>query len=157
VDITLDNGQRVARTVEVTGEEVGDGRLTLTLAGPDGFSLTRDWDISVRPAQPIVTIRVAETVEPGATATLTADLLAGVVPATARIGLTLATRPDIDVPALLEALNRYPYGCVEQTVSVALPLLYFPEMARAWGQALDEGSIAGRVAHAIPRSRPPGA
>ena len=152
MDITLDSGQRVAQTVEVTGEEVGDGRLTLTLAGPDGFSLTRDWDISVRPAQPIVTIRVAETVEPGATATLTADLLAGVVPATARIGLTLATRPDIDVPALLEALNRYPYGCVEQTVSVALPLLYFPEMARAWGQALDEGSIAGRVAHAIRRT-----
>lgn len=152
VDITLATGQRVARTIEVTGEAVGDGRLTLTLAGPGGFSLTRDWDISVRPAQPVATVRIAEMVEPGATVSLTADLLAGVVPATARVGLTLATRPDIDVPALLEALNRYPYGCVEQTVSVALPLLYFADLAQAWNQELDEDSIATRVAHAIRRT-----
>lgn len=151
-DITLGVGQRFARAVEISGEAVGDGRLTLTLAGPGGFSLTRDWGISVRPAQTIATARVAEMIEPGATVTLTAGLLAGVVQATARVGLTLATRPDINVPALLEALNRYPYGCVEQTVSVALPLLYFADLAQAWNQELDEASIAARVTHAIRRT-----
>ncbi len=35
----------------------------------------------------------------------------------------------IDVAALLQSLDRYPYGCSEQTVSRALPLLYVNGLA----------------------------
>ena len=35
----------------------------------------------------------------------------------------------IDVPGLLQSLDRYPYGCTEQTVSRALPLLYVNNLA----------------------------
>jgi alpha-2-macroglobulin len=36
------------------------------------------------------------------------------------------------VPGLLRALDRYAYGCLEQTTSRALPLLYVDEVAALW-------------------------
>jgi uncharacterized protein YfaS (alpha-2-macroglobulin family) len=36
------------------------------------------------------------------------------------------------VPGLLQALDRYAYGCLEQTTSRALPLLYVDEVASLW-------------------------
>ena len=38
-----------------------------------------------------------------------------------------------DVPSILMALDRYPYGCAEQTTSRALPLLYVSELAAGAG------------------------
>ncbi len=37
-------------------------------------------------------------------------------------------QPVVQLGGALEALLTYPYGCLEQTVSGAFPLLYFPEM-----------------------------
>src|SRR5262249_9042134 len=34
-----------------------------------------------------------------------------------------------DVPGLLRWLDRYPYGCIEQTTSRAFPLVYYNDMA----------------------------
>src|SRR5581483_635784 len=41
-------------------------------------------------------------------------------------------RPEWDVPGLLRQLDRYPYGCIEQTTSRALPLLYVDAVAKLW-------------------------
>jgi len=56
----------------------------------------------------------------------------------------------LDAPGLLEALDRYPYGCTEQTTSRALPLLYLDEVARAMGLAERE-TLALRINQAIER------
>src|SRR5690606_2613888 len=39
----------------------------------------------------------------------------------------------LDVPGLLSALDRFPYGCAEQLASRALPLVYLDEVALAAG------------------------
>ena len=54
------------------------------------------------------------------------------LPGTAEALLSVSPRPDWDVPGLLRALDRYAYGCLEQTTSRALPLLYVEEVARLW-------------------------
>jgi uncharacterized protein YfaS (alpha-2-macroglobulin family) len=55
-----------------------------------------------------------------------------------------------DVPSLLLSLDRYPYGCAEQTASRALPLLYLSEVARDAG--MDDGvDVRQRVQDAIDR------
>jgi hypothetical protein len=46
--------------------------------------------------------------------------------------LSVSPRPDWDGPGLLRALDRYAYGCLEQTTSRALPLLYVEDVARLW-------------------------
>jgi len=56
----------------------------------------------------------------------------------------------IDVAALLQALDRYPYGCSEQIVSRAMPLLYVNELAT--GEALaQDAAVDERVRAAIER------
>lgn len=54
------------------------------------------------------------------------------------------------MPALLQALDRYPYGCTEQTVSRALPLLTVNRLAALDKLGLD-GEADARVRQAIER------
>jgi penicillin-binding protein 1C len=56
----------------------------------------------------------------------------------------------LDVPGLLQALDRYPYGCSEQIVSRAMPLLYVNRLASAEALALDDKADE-RVKDAIER------
>ncbi len=56
----------------------------------------------------------------------------------------------LDVPGLLTSLDRYPYGCAEQTVSRALPLLYANAVAEQIGIAPDK-ELKERVQKAIDR------
>jgi uncharacterized protein YfaS (alpha-2-macroglobulin family) len=54
----------------------------------------------------------------------------------------------LDAPGLLEALDRYPYGCTEQITSRALPLLYLDEVAVAMGLA-ERDRLSTRIEQAI--------
>ncbi len=56
----------------------------------------------------------------------------------------------MDVPGLLTALDRYPYGCAEQTVSRALPLVYANAVATQIGMGADK-ALKERVQGAIAR------
>ena len=49
------------------------------------------------------------------------------------MSLNVSRAAAFDIPALLMALDRYPYGCTEQTTSRALPLLYLSELSRQSG------------------------
>ncbi len=79
-----------------------------------------------------------------------AELVAGLVPETAKVTVNVSRGAEMDVPGLLLALDRYPYGCAEQTVSRALPLLYYNELAEASGLAGENGA-RGRIEKAIQR------
>ena len=60
-------------------------------------------------------------------------------PAPARCRVSVSPLAALDVPGLLQALDRYPYGCTEQTVSRAMPLLYVNRLAAEDALASDEG------------------
>ena len=44
------------------------------------------------------------------------------------VSVSVSRTPGFDVSALLTDLDRYPYGCAEQTTSRALPLLYLSDL-----------------------------
>ena len=69
---------------------------------------------------------------------------------TAQVSVALSRIPGIDVPGLLRALDKYPYGCIEQTTSRALPLLYYNDVALL-GYGPADPKIADRVQDAIYR------
>jgi uncharacterized protein YfaS (alpha-2-macroglobulin family) len=68
----------------------------------------------------------------------------------ASVSVNVSRSTAFDIPALLMSLDRYPYGCAEQTTSRALPLLYLSEMAVQNGLA-DDGEVKKRVQDAIYR------
>ncbi|MFV2092909.1 MAG: alpha-2-macroglobulin family protein, partial [Hyphomicrobiales bacterium] len=76
------------------------------------------------------------------------DLFANLAPGTGSVTLTVSNGLLIDTAGLLNALDRYPYGCSEQIVSRALPLLYLNQVAGRVGIGAD-GDIRGRVETAI--------
>ena len=81
---------------------------------------------------------------------MTSDLAADLVPETVKVAVNVGRTAAMDVPGLLLALDRFPYGCAEQTVSRALPLLYLNELAERAGVAGEEGAQA-RIAASISR------
>ncbi|TCO83350.1 hypothetical protein EV699_10248 [Plasticicumulans lactativorans] len=152
VNFGPDQGRQVRRTLALRATGGGDGRVVLTLSGPDGSRSRHEWPLTVRPAQPVEAVADTRRLDPGASVVLGAGLLDGFEPGSGRVAVTLAARPPLDVAALLDALDRYPYGCAEQTTSRALPLLYANALARDWlGAEREDTALRGRVQEAIGR------
>ena len=86
----------------------------------------------------------------GASTTISGDLVADFVPGTGSIAISASPFGALDAPALLLALQRYPYGCSEQTVSVAMPLLYVNRLASIEHLGIDP-DLDGRVRQAVER------
>lgn len=151
VEAELAQGQRAERVIRIKAkEDMGDGRLVLAVAGPEGFSMTRDSDLSVRPSTAYESRRLISTLKPGESLLADPSLIEGYYPATARLTMGVNPLPDLDLPGLIDGLARYPYGCAEQTTSTLAPLLaaddlrpYF-NMARASvDKAANEGVEKG--------------
>jgi uncharacterized protein YfaS (alpha-2-macroglobulin family) len=157
VDFTFRVDDPAARNMErkvyqLRGREPGIGHVYLSMDGPSGFSLSRQWEIAVRPAQAVATERHALQLPPGQGISVNAALLQGYLPGTRQVDLSFSTRPNLNVPALLARLEHYPYGCLEQTTSIALPLLYFSQVAANWEDAGNqESGLHNRVQQAIQR------
>jgi len=138
VDSLARNAEQRAK-VTLTGESIGVAALTLKVTGPEGYEQTRDLAISVRPASPVVSQRQVALLEPGDSIKVDGAAATGFLPETTQLALSVSPTPDFDVPSLLTALDRYPYGCAEQTTSRALPLIYANQVAEALGIADDQG------------------
>ncbi|WP_439630155.1 MG2 domain-containing protein [Shinella sp.] len=131
--LRLERGAKSALTLPLIGGEVGDGVVTVKLSNGAGMSLEQALNIPVRPAAMPITTR--RPIEIAANGSLTIDdqLLADSQLAGASVSLSVSRAAAFDIPALLMALDRYPYGCAEQTTSRALPLLYLSELSKQSG------------------------
>jgi uncharacterized protein YfaS (alpha-2-macroglobulin family) len=110
----------------------GNAALKLELSGPGDLKVVRDFTLGVRPAQTYQLHRFVGRLQQGEKVTLDDGAAAEFLPGTAEALLSVSPRPDWDVPGLLRSLDRYAYGCLEQTTSRALPLLYVEDVARLW-------------------------
>ncbi len=146
-DVELAQGSRKALPLVLQGTAVGQARLDLKVTGPANFSLSRSFPISVRAGAQTITTRTVTTIAPGASLNNAPDLSAW-VPGTVDMSLSLSPVPNIDVAYLIKDLMHYPYGCVEQTVSTALPSLYLSQVAASLNLGSDEESRK-RVNYAI--------
>jgi uncharacterized protein YfaS (alpha-2-macroglobulin family) len=143
----LDAGTRTAMAVPVTANGIGRADVDLHLSGPD-VDVRQPLALNVDAGTGELTRRSVQSLAPGASLTISKDVLADFVPGTGRVSLAASPVGAIDVPALLQALDRYPYGCSEQIVSRALPLLYVNKLASAERLALD-GDIPDRIRDSI--------
>lgn len=146
--VDLEAGRRKGIDVPVTAAGLGTAGLSVRLTGPGGLAVSQEVALGVEPGSPAVYRRDIRNLPSGATLTLSRDLLAEFIPGSGAVSVAVSPLGDIDVPALLLALDRYPVGCSEQIVSRALPLLYLDRLAPPRDLALDV-DIPDRIRTAI--------
>ena len=146
--VPLAQGGQARLQIPLAAQTVGDETLTIRLRTPDGRDLVKTLSLGVRINAPAVTRTRAIPLPPGNEVTLGADALAELVPGTDSALVSVGGIGRLDIPGVLMALDRYPYGCSEQLVSRALPLLYLDEVALAAGLP-EDADAKERVRQAI--------
>ncbi|WP_374652970.1 alpha-2-macroglobulin [Dongia sp.] len=145
----------------IQGLAVGEGHVILAMKGPEGFTLTRQINLPVRPAQAAIAQTLTQRLLPGAPLKVSANAMADFLPETADLRLSFSAHPNLDVQSVLADLYHYPYGCLEQTTSVAFPLLFTNEVAEIWSlenkyAASDPKQVQRAIGRILERQRSDG-
>ncbi len=150
-EVALKTTERRREAVPLEPTALGRSVYEVVVSGPDGLEVRRRVAIDVQP--PAAGIRrstVSSLAPAGGRLTVSRDLFQDLIPATARLALTVGPTAAFNVAGLLGELDHYPYGCAEQTTSRALPLLYVNDMAKRLG-LVEEAEIRSRIGKAIER------
>ena len=147
--VRLNARQRQSVAMPITAAGVGVAGLDLRLTGPK-TDLTQHFKLGIASGAPESYRRTVTPLPPGGSRTLSGDLVADFIPGTGSIAISASPFGALDAPALLAALQRYPYGCSEQTVSVAMPLLYVNRLASIEHLGVDT-DLDSRINQAIDR------
>ncbi len=152
-------GKRVLLPITLQATGAGTGTITATITGP-AFKASITRQMAIRPGFGTVYAQTSTPLDPKANLIFDADLLqkalaAANLPQNIAIGAVDASIqvggiPGVDVPALLRWLDRYPYGCLEQTTSRAMPLLYLNEVAAQMGFK-QQNAMEHRIRDAVDR------
>lgn len=140
--VTLAEGGRAELTVPLAPTEPGEHAISLTLTLPDGQRLEQTTLLHVARNDPEIARSWPFTLQPGQSFVLDDAMLSGLLPETARATLVAGAGAAFDLPGLVLRLDGYPWGCTEQLVSAALPLLHDGTLA----EQLVPGDDAARAA-----------
>ncbi|SFI45548.1 hypothetical protein SAMN05216304_102829 [Bosea sp. OK403] len=144
-------GAKSELTIPVTAAGLGRAEFDVRITGPGGIGTVQNLAVRVQPSANTIARRIVRPIPGnGGSITVSSDLMADLVPNSGQVSVSVSPLASLDVPALLKALDRYPYGCTEQTVSRALPLLSVNKLATLENLALDANADE-RVNGAIER------
>ncbi len=112
-------------TIPLIADTPGDATVNVRLTHANGLTVEQALALPVRPAaMPVTTRTVVGLKGNGGAITVDRELLAASLLDGASVSVGVSQSSALDIPSLLLTLDRYPYGCAEQTTSRALPLLY---------------------------------
>ncbi|RYE87181.1 MAG: alpha-2-macroglobulin family protein, partial [Hyphomicrobiales bacterium] len=146
--VELAAGARTALNLDLIATGLGDNDLRVIITGPDGNALVKQLTLGVRPSSGPRTTSSLVTIAPGETVTIDQSYVADLIPTSGALTAAIGPIARLDVPALLIALDRYPYGCAEQVSSRAFPLLYLNEVAQMIGLG-DDAKLDQTIKDAI--------
>jgi uncharacterized protein YfaS (alpha-2-macroglobulin family) len=127
VSIAPDREGRATFSVKA-GTAFGSGKVKVLVRGL-GETFTEEVDMTVRPSVGLVKTAVSGMVSGGQSAPVPLGL-SQFVPGTASASLRISRSPMVALADKLTHLLTYPHGCLEQTVSMAFPQLYFADFVR---------------------------
>ncbi len=133
---TLKPGEQQVREIKVKAkEEMGRADLKLQVkVGSEFWQETLE--MAVRPAGSFETRVKRVLLAPGKGMNIGPS--EGMLPGTAQRTFQVSSMPTMQLAGARKYLLRYPYGCLEQTVSAAAPALYLPD----WSEDSREASKA---------------
>ena len=144
----LAEGGKQTFSIPFSADAVGVHQIVVTLTTPDGRELVKTLTIPVLANDPEVSRTSRFMLAAGERFTFDDAVFTGLVAGSGSSTLSVGSLARFDAPGLLNALDRYPYGCTEQITSKALPLLYFDEVATAMNLATGD-RIGLRIEQAI--------
>jgi uncharacterized protein YfaS (alpha-2-macroglobulin family) len=142
--------QRTSMSLALDANYAGTAQFDVDIKGPNGLTLARHYALDVKPATQILARRSIRTLAKGESLTLTPDMFSDLVQGTGSVSLSVSLSTALDAATILQALDRYPYGCSEQITSRALPLLYVNDLAAGAHLAMDT-AVDQRIKDAIDR------
>ena len=149
--VNLAQGARETIKIPLSASRIGTGGVTVKLAHASGLALETSRVIPIRADTLPVTTRIGVPLAGnGGSVKVDKELLAASILDGAYVSIGVSRNTAFDVPALLMTLDRYPYGCAEQTTSRALPLLYVSELAKSAGLEEDP-ELKERIQGAVDR------
>lgn len=148
--MTMAAGAKSSLTIPVTAAGLGRASFDVRVTGPNGVGTVQNLAVRVQPSTQTIARRIVRPIPGGGSLTVSADLMADLVPDSGAVSVSVSPVAALDVAAILKSLDRYPYGCTEQTISRALPLLVVNRLASMEQLALD-GNADERVNAAIER------
>ncbi|BCH23999.1 alpha-2-macroglobulin family protein [Mesorhizobium sp. L-8-3] len=149
--LALEPGKRQTLTIPLTAQQVGEAGVTIRLANAAGRTVEQALSLPVRPAaMPVTTRSLIGIARNGGKLTIDREVLAASLLDGATVSVGVSPAAAFDVASMLMTLDRYPYGCAEQTTSRALPLLYVNELSAGFGMTEDP-DLRSRIQDAIYR------
>ncbi len=107
--------------------QIGTAKIVVEV-NAGGKTYSELTDLTVRPAAGLTKVSRSGSVRAGASVTVnTADKL---IPSTVTSSLLVSKSPMVAFASDLQQLLEYPYGCMEQTISAAFPLIYYGDLAK---------------------------
>lgn len=106
---------------------IGVGKVTVQVDSK-GERFTDETEIGIRPSAPLTKTTGSGSVPAGSTQPVGWSI-GDYIPSSVDYELVLSKSPAAELGPWLSRLVEYPYGCTEQTVSIAFPQLYFGDLA----------------------------
>jgi uncharacterized protein YfaS (alpha-2-macroglobulin family) len=132
--------------------EIGKAKIIITADALEE-KFTNITDITVRPASPLQKRSGSGIINAGETKQLSMDV-EDFIKSSIDNKLIVSNNPLIRFTTSLDYLVRYPYGCVEQTVSTAFPQLYFGDLINTvFREERAKSDAANNVQYALDRIR----
>lgn len=148
--LRLNAKQRQSVQIPVAASGAGTAAIKVSIAGPGGLALERNYALTTKPATQVLARRTVRPIARGESLTLSNDVFADLVAGTGSVSVSIGPSTALDAATILQALDRYPFGCSEQITSRAMPLLYVNELAIEARLALDT-AVDQRIRDAIER------
>ena len=150
-------GQRIAERIAFDAPtRAGIGKIGFKVSGP-GFTTARDYPIQTRLGWSPITRTTYDLQQSGAAYTPAPGLLAGLAAGDVTLQVSYSPFRGFDPGPIAVALSRYPYGCTEQTVSAAYPLLYAREVSADPKVQRSSAALNGAVGRLLDRQTLDGA
>ncbi len=150
-------GQRIAEHIAFNApNHSGIGAVGFKVSGP-GFSTGKTYPLQTRLGWGPVTRTTMALQKAGETYTPNANLMSGLAAGDVSFQVSYSPFRGFDPGPIAMALSRYPYGCTEQTVSGAYPLLYASEVSSDPKLKRTSAALAGAVGKLLDRQTLDGA
>jgi alpha-2-macroglobulin len=150
-------GQHVIERAPIAAPNVaGISQVRFSVSGP-GFAQTKAYPIQTRLGWSPVTRTFIELQKPGEAFTPAPQLMSGLAAGSVTMDVSYSPFRGFDPGPIAVALNRYPYGCTEQIVSTAYPLLYAGEVSTDPRAQRAMAGLSGAVSRLLDRQTLDGA
>jgi uncharacterized protein YfaS (alpha-2-macroglobulin family) len=150
------NQRVVERTPLDAPNTAGIGRVDMTVSGP-GFTTTKTYPLQTRLGWGPQTSTATTLQRPGEAFVPPVSLLSGLAAGTVNMTVSYSPFRGFDPAPLADSLSRYPYGCTEQLVSAAYPLIYAQGLSTNPKLRVVPAALNGAVSRLIDRQSQDGA